>query len=47
MDAHTYVSAPTLKTQSIANQNKCTVKDMVGEELDGCKTPLPPANARI
>jgi hypothetical protein len=37
MDAHTYVSTPTLKTQSIANQNKCTVQDMVGEDIDSCK----------
>lgn len=37
MDAHTYVTAPNLKTQSIANQNKCTVKDMVGEDIDSCK----------
>jgi hypothetical protein len=37
MDAHTYVQTPTLKTQTIANQNKCTVKDMVGEDFDSCK----------
>lgn len=39
MDGHTYVSAPMLKTQSIAEQNKCagTMKDMVGENFDGCK----------
>lgn len=37
MDAHTYVSAPTLKTQSIAQQNKCTVPLMVKENIDGCK----------
>jgi hypothetical protein len=41
MDGHTYVSAPMLKTQSIAEQNKCTVKDMVGENFDGCKFVLP------
>jgi len=43
LDGHTYVTAPTLKTQSIANQNKCTVKDMVGEDYDSCKftTSLP------
>lgn len=40
LDGHTYVSAPTLKTQSIANQNKCTVKDMVGENFDSCEYPL-------
>lgn len=38
MDAHTYVSAPSLKTQSITEQNKCTVKDMVGEDIDSCKS---------
>jgi hypothetical protein len=37
LDGHTYVSAPTLKTQTIAQQNKCTVKDMVGEDYDSCK----------
>jgi hypothetical protein len=36
MDAHTYVSAPMLKSQSIAEQNKCTVPDMVNEVIDGC-----------
>ena len=40
MDGHTYVSAPMLKTQSIAEQNKCQVKDMVGENFDGCKSPF-------
>ncbi|CAJ2501832.1 Uu.00g046850.m01.CDS01 [Anthostomella pinea] len=28
MDAHTYVSAPTLRTQAIAQQNECKVPDM-------------------
>jgi hypothetical protein len=37
MDGHTYVSAPMLKTQSIAGQNKCIVKDMVNENYDGCR----------
>lgn len=37
LDGHTYVSAPTLKTQNIAAQNKCTVKDMVGEDYDSCE----------
>lgn len=40
LDGHTYVTAPTLKTQSIAQQNKCTVKDMVGENYDNCKCSL-------
>ena len=42
MDAHTYVSAPTLKTQTIAQQNKCTVPDMVKEDIDSCKLQLIP-----
>lgn len=37
MDGHTYVSAPMLKTQTIAQQNQCKVPDMVGEDIDGCK----------
>jgi hypothetical protein len=38
MDAHTYVSTPSLKTQTIAQQNKCTVPDMVKEDFDSCKS---------
>lgn len=41
MDAHTYVSAPMLKTQSIAKQNECVVKDMVGENFDSWLPKLP------
>ncbi|KAK3356539.1 hypothetical protein B0T25DRAFT_603019 [Lasiosphaeria hispida] len=41
MDGHTYVSAPTLKTQSIAEQNKCTVSDMVKENIDGWLDKMP------
>lgn len=37
MDSHTYVQTPTLKTQNIAAQNKCNVKDMVNENFDGCE----------
>jgi hypothetical protein len=44
MDAHAYVSAPGLKTQSIAQQNKCTVNDMVGESFDGWLEKLPGDN---
>lgn len=36
MDSHTYVQTPTLKTQTIAQQNKCTVPDMVKEDFDSC-----------
>ncbi|CAI4220173.1 unnamed protein product [Parascedosporium putredinis] len=41
MDAHSYVSAPGLKTQSIAEQNKCKVESMVNEDIDGWLTELP------
>jgi hypothetical protein len=41
MDSKTYVSAPTLKKQNIATQNKCNVKDMVGEKIDGWVAALP------
>lgn len=41
MDGHTYVSAPMLKTQTIAQQNKCTVPDMVKETIDGWLTSMP------
>jgi hypothetical protein len=44
MDAHCYVSCPTLKTQSITVQNKCVVKDMVNEKLDGWLDKLPGEN---
>jgi len=46
MDAHTYVSAPMLKTQNIVSQNKCKVKDYVGEKIDGCKCALFPPEFR-
>lgn len=41
MDGHTYVSAPMLKTQTIAQQNKCNVPDMVKEPIDGWLTSMP------
>ncbi|KAI4611422.1 hypothetical protein J4E80_007643 [Alternaria sp. BMP 0032] len=41
MNGNNYVSAPTLKKQNIATQNKCNVKDMVGENFDGWLTALP------
>lgn len=41
MDGHTYVSAPMLKTQSISQQNKCTVQDMVREKFDGWLQKIP------
>ncbi|RYN88784.1 hypothetical protein AA0120_g6816 [Alternaria tenuissima] len=41
MDGNNYVSAPTLKKQNIATQNRCNVKDMVGENFDGWLTALP------
>ncbi|KAL2258067.1 hypothetical protein VTK26DRAFT_8767 [Humicola hyalothermophila] len=46
MDAHTYVSAPMLKTQTISQQNQCadTVKQMVREDIDGWLDKLPGDN---
>ncbi|KAI0002802.1 hypothetical protein F4779DRAFT_602823 [Xylariaceae sp. FL0662B] len=41
MDGHTYVSAPMLQTQSIAQQNQCKVPDMVKEDIDSWLTELP------
>ncbi len=41
MDSPCYVNCPTLKTQSIAQQNQCNVPDTVGEPLEGCTSPLP------
>ncbi|KAK0742554.1 hypothetical protein B0T21DRAFT_361647 [Apiosordaria backusii] len=41
MDAHTYVSAPMLKTQTIAQQNKCTVRDFVKEDFSGWLKQMP------
>lgn len=37
MDGHTYVSAPMLTPQSIAQQNQCQVPDIVNEDIDSCK----------
>ncbi len=42
MSAHSYVTAPNLKSQSIAQQNKCSVPDMVKEDIDGCMCPHTP-----
>ncbi len=42
MDSHSYVSGSGLKTQSIAEQNKCSVPDMVKENFDGCKSHTSP-----
>ncbi|KAI1340279.1 hypothetical protein F5Y15DRAFT_53269 [Xylariaceae sp. FL0016] len=44
MDGHTYVSAPMLKTQGVAAQNKCKVPDMVKEDIDSWLPALPGAN---
>ncbi|KAM7216965.1 protein of unknown function (DUF1996) domain containing protein [Rhypophila decipiens] len=44
MDSSCYVNCPTLKTQSISQQNKCTVPDMVKEPLDGWLKELPGGN---
>ncbi|KAL2270793.1 hypothetical protein VTJ83DRAFT_164 [Remersonia thermophila] len=47
MDAHTYVAAPMLKTQSIAEQNRCgnNMPEMVFEDVDGWLPELPGGNA--
>ncbi|KAK4143922.1 uncharacterized protein C8A04DRAFT_36970 [Dichotomopilus funicola] len=45
MDGHTYVNAPMLTAQSIAEQNKCVVEDMVGENFDGWLDELPGGNS--
>lgn len=47
MDAHCYVSCPSLKTQNAAAQNKCTVEDIVKEPLDGCKSKTPITHAEL
>ncbi|OAA66985.1 hypothetical protein SPI_01561 [Niveomyces insectorum RCEF 264] len=41
MDSNCYVNCPTLKTQSIEEQNKCSVPDSVGEDIDSWLTTLP------
>jgi hypothetical protein len=37
MDANCNVGCTTLKSQSIANGNKCTIQPKVKEDLDGCE----------
>lgn len=44
MDGHTYVSAPMLTPQSIAQQNQCQVPDMVNEDIDSWLPSLPGQN---
>ena len=41
MDGNNYVTAPTLAKQSIKEQDKCNVRDMVGEKIDGWLKVLP------
>lgn len=38
MDDPCYVNCPTLKTQTVEEQNKCSVPDIVQEDIDGCKS---------
>jgi hypothetical protein len=40
MDSPCYVNCPTLKTQSMTAMNSCTAKDVVAEQIDGCKCML-------
>lgn len=37
MDSPCYVNCPTLKTQAIAEMNKCAVPNTVDEDYDGCE----------
>ena len=37
MDHTGLINDAALKTQSVANANKCTVKSTVNENIDGCK----------
>jgi len=37
MDTNCNINCPALKTQSIADGNKCTVKTTVPENIDDCK----------
>ncbi|KAL1838577.1 hypothetical protein VTJ49DRAFT_2504 [Mycothermus thermophilus] len=41
MDSPCYVNCPTLKTQSIAEMNKCTLPSVVDEKIDGWLDTLP------
>ncbi|KAI0528216.1 hypothetical protein F5B22DRAFT_632646 [Xylaria bambusicola] len=41
MDTNCYINCPQLKTQSIQQGNQCSVKDTVGEQIDGWLTELP------
>ncbi|KAF2257378.1 hypothetical protein BU26DRAFT_537120 [Trematosphaeria pertusa] len=41
MDTNCNINCPALKTQSIAQGNKCTVKRVVNEDIDGWLTELP------
>lgn len=37
MDSPCYVNCPTLKTQSMADMNKCSMEIDFKEEIDGCR----------
>ncbi|KAG9237313.1 hypothetical protein BJ875DRAFT_493420 [Amylocarpus encephaloides] len=41
MDNNCNINCPALKTQTIAQGNKCTLKSVVGEEIDGWLNELP------
>ncbi|KAI0536116.1 hypothetical protein GGR58DRAFT_528641 [Xylaria digitata] len=41
MDSNCNINCPALKSQSIQQGNQCTVKDIVGEDIDGWLTELP------
>ncbi len=37
MDSNCYINCPQLQTQTIQQGNQCSVKDIIGETIDGCK----------
>ncbi len=45
MDSNCNVNCPALKTQSIAQGNKCVKSMTVKEEVDGCESGPPPEYA--
>ncbi|KAI0908595.1 hypothetical protein F4823DRAFT_639991 [Ustulina deusta] len=41
MDSNCYINCPQLQTQTIQQGNQCSVKDIIGETIDGWLTELP------
>ncbi len=47
MDANCFgATCSALKTQSFTEANKCSVKDSVKENIEGCKWTLPPVDSQ-